>query len=481
MVNKIGCKDENDAIKKLIVFWKEYRQCTLQMDRIMPDVIKEFYIINDFKAPYTEITKEFPIKTGIQAEKLKGIIKGIYSDKMNFLSDISTYKIVNSKLLETQYGYLLNQCIEKVFTRIHKEFEVRDISLPELLIHKNMTEYWWRPLMDYNVYGEEEKPDKTIIVEGIEKYERKNGQWSRTRYSAQREYKNIIGYILKTMECYIREYLGYRKLKLPDKKEILKDIDEYYCSAKKRALIHKIYKIEIGPIIESETMGFLHSNKIPKMVFRKPKNGQNEFEQEEKVEVVFNQDKFAKIRAKSEEIQRALIVEENEDSAIIESRKNDMNNQKSNAEQADKTNENVNQNAEEKIKIFYKNEQTYKEIASNIQQGKETSEYNDLETKGIASIQLKNEAEQQNTKEDNVFKKFTFSLTPKEKEVVQTLLEKQDVENRIAQIAKGENEMLEVMISNINDKALETIGDTVIESDMTSIYEDYEKEIKQSL
>ena len=41
--------------------------------------------------------------------------------------------------------------------------------------------------------------------------------------------------------------------------------------------------------------------------------------------------------------------------------------------------------------------------------------------------------------------------------------------------------MLEVMISNINDKALETIGDTVIESDMTSIYEDYEKEIKQSL
>ena len=42
-------------------------------------------------------------------------------------------------------------------------------------------------------------------------------------------------------------------------------------------------------------------------------------------------------------------------------------------------------------------------------------------------------------------------------------------------------EQLEVMISNIDDKALETIGDTVIESDMTSIYEDYEKEIKQTL
>lgn len=454
MVNKIGCKDENDALKKLIEFWKEYRQCTLQMDRIMPDVIKEFYIINDFKVPYTEITKEFPIKTGIQAKELKEINKGIYSDKINFLTDISTYKIANSKLLETQYGYLLNLCIEKVFTRIHKEFEVKDISLPELLIHKNMTEYWWKPLMDYNVYGEENKPDKTIIVEGIEKYERKNGQWSRTRYSAQREYKNVIGYILKTMECYIREYLGYRKLKLPDEKEILKDKDEYYCSAKKRVLIQKIYKMELGQIIETETIEFLNNSKIPKMVFRKPKNEQNKFEQEEKVEVVFNQDEFAKIRKKSEEIQRALIVEEENE---------------------------INEKTEKKIEILDENKQSYKEIASNIQQEKETPAHNDVQTKGIASIQLKNEAEQQNTKEDNVFKKFTFSLTPKEKEVVQTLLEKQDVENRIAQIAKSENEMLEVMISNINDKALETIGDTVIESDMTSIYEDYEKEIKQTL
>lgn len=317
-----------------------------------------------------------------------------------------------------------------------------------------MTEYWWKPLMDYNVYGEENKPDKTIIVEGIEKYERKNGQWSRTRYSAQREYKNVIGYILKTMECYIREYLGYRKLKLPDEKEILKDKDEYYCSAKKRVLIQKIYKMELGQIIETETIEFLNNSKIPKMVFRKPKNEQNEFEQEEKVEVVFNQDEFAKIRKKSEEIQRALIVEEENE---------------------------INEKTEKKIEILDENKQSYKEIASNIQQEKETPAHNDVQTKGIASIQLKNEAEQQNTKEDNVFKKFTFSLTPKEKEVVQTLLEKQDVENRIAQIAKSENEMLEVMISNINDKALETIGDTVIESDMTSIYEDYEKEIKQTL
>lgn len=72
-------------------------------------------------------------------------------------------------------------------------------------------------------------------------------------------------------------------------------------------------------------------------------------------------------------------------------------------------------------------------------------------------------------------------MNSSEKKILEVLLEKQDVENRIMQIAQSENEMLEVIISNINDKALETIGDTVIESDMSSIYEDYEEDIKQVL
>ena len=62
LLNQIGCKDINDAMKKLIKFWKGYRKCTLEIDEYMPDIIKEFYIINDFKTPYTEFVKKFPIK-----------------------------------------------------------------------------------------------------------------------------------------------------------------------------------------------------------------------------------------------------------------------------------------------------------------------------------------------------------------------------------------------------------------------------------
>lgn len=417
------------------------------MDRIMPDIIKEFYIISDLKMQYTDIVQKFPIEPRTQAKDLKDINKGIYTDKLEFLSDISSYKIGSSKLLETKYGYLLNECIEKVFNRIHKEFEENDVSLTELLMHKNMTEYWWRPLMDYNVWSEEYKPDKVVVVEEFERYERKNGMWSRTRYSGQREYKNIVGYILKTMECYIRDYLGYRKLKFPDKKEILKDIDEYYCSASKRRRVQKVYKMNLEQIIEEETMSFLNTSKIPKMVFKKTKKDENEFEKEEKVEVVFNQEEFAKIRAKAEEIQKALIVDE-EESDERESEKDES-----------KTNN----------------------ICCCKDKLNKTLEDDEGQMSRLIIDEYKETMSAQNEQTEDVFKKFAYSLTSKEKEIVQTILEKHDVENKIIQIAKSGNEMLEVMVSNINDKALETIGDTVIEADMTSIYEDYEKEIRQAL
>ena len=397
----------------------------------MPNIIKEFYITNGFKIPYTEIMKKFPIEIKTQAKDLKDINKGIYTDKIDFLDEISTYKIAKSKLLETKYGYLLNQCIEKIFTKLNSKFKEEDIILSEMLMYKHETEHWWNPLRNYNIFHEK-KPIGPIIIEGIEKYECLNGMWNKTIYSENRKYRNTIGYILKTMECYIREYLGYRKLKLPGKNEIIKDIGEYYCSDKTRNILRKIYEMNLQEIIQIETIKFLEENKIPKMIFKKPKEKQDEFEQEEKIEVVFNQEQFAKIREKSEEIQKALIIEENDE-----------------------------------------------EIKNSVV--REESIENDKEISEIKKYTIDKPKEVANTQEENVFKKFAYNLNPEEKEIINVLLEKQDVENKIMKIAQSHNEMLEVIISNINDKALETIGDTVIESDMSSIYEDYEEEIKKGM
>lgn len=440
LLNKIGCKDAQDAIDKLIEFWKGCRQFTLRFDNIMPNVIKEFYIINTVKEPYAEIVKRYPITTKSFSQDLKDIKKGIYKDKIIFLNETSSYEIIKSKLNETDYGYLLNECAENVFLKIHKILEQEEISLPDMLVYKNGTEHWWHPLREYDIYEWEEQ-EKEIIIEGTQKYEYKNGVWHKTIYSPNYKYKNTIGCILKTMEYYIREYLGYRKLKLPEfKQEVTKDISEYYYSDREIRILSKITNMNIEKVIYDEILQYLKDKKIPQLVFRKKKEQENDFDKEEKVEVIFNQSQFESLRKKSEEIQKALIIEE--------------------IEEIPKT---IEKNKEEKI-------QKEKEVAKNIMEiTKETSENPKIQERP------------NNTQEENVYKVFVNNLTNDEKEIINILLNKQDIRNKMLQVAQKQNQMIEVMVSNINDKALENIGDTIIGTDMQEIYKDYENEIKQVL
>ena len=423
LVNKIGCKNKEEVIEKLIDLWKNYRQYYGYIDDVMFNVIKEFYIISNFEIPFSSIMEKFPIKIRNFSKDMREINKGIYEDKIDILSEISSYKINTSKLLETKYGYLLNKCIGKLFTRLDKEFEVRGMSLKELLFYKSDTEYWWEPLSSYCLYNWD-KNNKTIVFEGTEKYTYKNGSWSRTIYNLNTNYKYTIGFILKKMECIMRNYLGYRTIKEPDKNKIYNDKAYFDYYENGRENIGNIYIMGLEEIINDEVLKFLEENKIPKLALKKKskKDEDEYFEPEEKIEVVFNKDKFENIRKQSEEIQKALIIDEDIEEQI------------------------------EKNKI-------------------ETTKGKPKEIKEVAgSLEDTND----------VFKKFVYDLEPDEKEIVNVILEKEDVENRITKIAKEENKMLEIIISNINEKALETIGDTVIESNMISIYEDYENEIKNA-
>ena len=463
LLNKIGCKDADDAIEKLISFWKEYRKYSLQIDEEMPNIIKEFYIINEVKEKYEDIVKKYPIQIKSISKDLKDINKGIYTNKIEFFNEISSYKILKSKFLETKYANVLNECIEKIFTRLHKELEEKNISLPNMLILKGLTDHWWEPLIEYTIY---EKPkEKVIILEGTEKYEYKYGRWGRTKYIAQTNFKNTIGYILKTMECYIREYLGYRKLKAPSKGDILIDYNYWY--GKEREIITNIYKMDLDNLIYSEVLKFLEKQQILRGALLKKKKDEY-VEPEEKIEIKFNKEEFAKIREKSEEIQKALIVEEEQE--IKQVAESFEPKQKIVNEELVPTQTTIN---EEKMPAQAIVNEESKQFQTTINEKLKQSQT------------IPNEefipANTEKSEDSNVFKEFTYNLTEPEKEILQVLLQKENVENKMFQIAQNQNEMLEVMVSNINDKALDTIGDTIIESDMASIYEDYENEIKQVL
>ncbi len=446
LLNQIGCKDINEAMEKLITFWNLYRKIEPRLDIEMNKIMKEFYIVNCDKLhiTYEQMNEKLPIKIKSDAKEIKEVKRGIFKNKLNFLNSISTYKIAQSKFLETKYGYILDECTERILLKLQEVFNQYDIDVADLLVYKNETEYYWRPLSYYEVYRRNNH-NVEIIIEGIEKYVCKYETWSKIAYAKETRYSDIIKYILKTMESYIRQYLGYRALKIP-KLNIISEgrIKLLYSSIEGAKIINAIQNIDMNDIIKKEVINYMKNNNIPQNALVKKKQNKyvDEYDKEEKIEIVFNKEEFAKIRQNAEKTQNSLILDDEEENIQKIKEEQDV-------ESEQKIREKQEIESKQKTKREYKTEET---------------------------PEVKN-----NNMSDNIYKQFIISLTEPENKVISTILSKENVKNQIKQIAQSQNQMLEVMISNINDKALEYIGDTIIESDMQSIYEDYEKEIKENL
>jgi len=413
-LNLIHCKNEEEALEKLLAFWEAYRAFDTTMDYKFKSMIKEFYVLSSIETPFVEIEKRFPCPKDANREIIGEILEGNYAHKMLWMQNVSNYKIGNSKFLETPYGYMLEACLEQVLERAHKEIAKVHLSLPKLLVKKQMVQgYWIEPLSSYCVYREEQKEIEKQI-HAMETYAYKKGVWKKRMYVVNEVYKPFIAYLVKNMECYIRKYVGYRPLKKMEKKEFLKYCDTYYYTPQQESNMYKLYGIDWDTILKETVIQYLKTTNVPRDVC-KTKKKEVELPKEEPVKVEFHIEAFETIREKAEQTQKSLIIEEDE------------------------------------------------------------------VPKEVVAKPVVEEQPQIEKSYENVYVQFVESLNTGEKEVIEQMIAKKPMEHTIEKVAAAYCIMPEMLLSQMNDKALETIGDTIIDSNTKGIYEEYEAEIKQIL
>ena len=430
LLNKLHCKNEQEALEKMLAFWEVYREFDSTLDYKMRQAIKEFYLIHEQEQPFEEIQKRFPCKIQGTTKEIIEIKNGNYQNKVKWINNVSNYKIGNSKFLETPYGYMLEECLEQVLNRMHQELNKIHVSLQKILVKKQTNlGYAAEPLSNFCVYIPEQKEVKVQISE-LEIYSYKKHTWKREAYVANEEYKSFVTYLVKNMECYIRKYVGFRPLKKMEKTEIIKYCCSYYYTPQQEHMLRKLYALDLDNFLKETVMEYLKNCNVPKDICKLVNKKKVEpIVEEEPVKIEFNVDSFANIRKKAEETQKSLIIEE------------------------------VEETLPEAVKPIV--EVPAKEI--------------------VVAKPVVIKEENFEKKYDNIYMQFVKSLEAGEREIIKQYIDKGNVKQTIEKIATKTTIMPEMLISKINDKALESIGDTIIDSSMESIYEEYEAEIKQVL
>lgn len=277
--------------------------------------------------------------------------------------------------------------------------------------------------------------DREVELVNGDKYVIKNGKGYKLYKYISTPYSGAITYTIKIIENELRKALGFRSKLQPNPSSVTSIYNnDYRLKRKYEKRLDRFCTEDYRKMVEEKTIEFFDSTGIERMIMSKAYQRKKEMERKKAkqqaaiklsqppVPVVLEIDrsKFESIRRVSEEIQAALIIEDD------------------------------NTSSDSSVQTIVKNSVT-----------PETEE--------------KNIAVPDELTYDNEYLQFVNSLSYLEKQTLLMIVDNcPELLKNLNQLAIDNNDMLEAIIDRINEKALEYIADNVIEfSEAPIVYEEY--------
>lgn len=290
-----------------------------------------FYLLNDVPYSKYEFNQKLPEKYRYKENEYYYIPDSKkYSESKELLNRYSDYKFLSSIFYESEYGYLLLEAIDYVFQAVEKylkRFRINWFDAIYKSIEYRKTE--WYPYPDLTYYPGAQISDREVELVNGDKYVIKNGKgYKLYRGYNPNPYSGAIAYTIKIIENELRKALGFRAKLQPNSNIVTSNY--YYDSRlmkKYEKRLNRFCTEDYRKMVEGKTVEFFDSTGIERMIMSKAYQRKKEKERKKAekakqkanakssqppVPIVLEIDrsKFESIRRVSEEIQAALIIED---------------------------------------------------------------------------------------------------------------------------------------------------------------------------
>lgn len=452
LLSNIGVESPEEGLEKLMFFWKEYREYDASIDKYVRHWLKDYHIY--YELPHT--FQEF-----IERNDLVMYYPKQTEPKDNFelFCAISKYDIRKSKFYTEDRVALIKDCFAYTMEQVKKVFEENAICFDEAIFQpvKNMTV--WTPFKDALFYPWKEQRDRRVVFSEKEVYVCDRNCWTFQTTLTTENGKRLLGFIMKQMEVVLRGLTKYKYpltadigmvndvvlarlkfLNISLEQVISQAVQEFYRETTKvvvkvdMASLTKIRQEALQTqekLIVPEELG-IAGGRVPigetlsGMIVEKDKATGMIAEEDKAVGIIMERaGKFAGMtsRVKNETCGEFCSEQEEQEKALQKSEGN-------------------------KFLIDEKSLKPANIQSEHLEQGKQTE--ND-EWTGLRSV-----------------------LTDVEIKALRLLL---NGEGSLKPYADAHNVMLEVLMDGINEKAMDVVGDSLLEDEFT-IYEDYIEQVK---
>jgi hypothetical protein len=485
LINKIGVEDSDDGLNKLTNLWKAYRFEYKNLDNYFPEWIYDYNIVHGCNTENLKIVKdlfsEFEKSGTLPSRWLAGEVIITYFTNNNYcipqqiLEKISNYRFNQNAFFKSEQGHLILEILPHVFSEIEKSKSQNSNSTLIEILEKEMKAQSWRPFRSSSFYSEAFSDNQECILSDSIEFCNQNEKWYST-YPHENFLiiSKYVGEIIKSTESAIREEMHFRR----------------------QLNIEKIDN-SIKATSKSVVIRFLNENKLRSSLNRREnKDGLKISIKNRNVgnEIIFDPIKLNKTRSNALLIKNEVPLEY--DCHIIEKSKHLNFSKKIMCEKSGITAEKINSN--KKVSSVKNNEinvmfdtslfEKIRKDSTDIQEKLITENENMLQE---PTLNLKSELLTKTTHEEiaiasgngeseSEWIQFYEALTEANSNALKVLIDKDNIEKKLAEVAKEQGVLLEVLMESINEIALEYLGDNVLDTCgiPPSIYQEYEYQVK---
>ncbi len=428
LLSNIGVNSPQDGLDKLMFFWKAFNNHNHSIDKYILRWLKDYHIYYKILLPFNEFIKK---------NNLASHYPKIADDEDNFhlFCAISKYDIRKSTFFTSGNEKLMTDCFHFVINKLRQVFIDNGIHFDESIFHPTKKMTVWEPFEGALFYEWMRQPDRRIVLSENEIYVCSKNKWTFCTVITNESGRELLGYVMKQMEAGLRKMTKY-------KHKLSANI-----STVKHAMISKLNEKgqSLENIVNSAVIEF--------------------YRETTKTIIKVNHQALSQIRQEALATQEKLIVPDQiEASSHIPAEQEQLGTSASLYGEESGSSSLLNQ---EKLGTPLLTNQ--EEL--NLYERKPLNQ-SLITTHEISTIPI---IEKDPLSMPDIWQDFKKKLTKTEIQALSVLLYR---EVDIKKFAVDCDIMLEVLVDGINQKAMDSIGDNLMDEEFI-LYDDYKEQVKE--
>lgn len=425
LLNNIGVSDPQDGLDKIEFFWNEFRVFEPSIDKYVIRWLKDYHIYYELPWTFREFIEEKGL-TGYYPE-LAGT-----EDRFDLFCSISKYDIRKSVFYTEDREILIRDCFQYTMDKMNHIFSEYGFELESEIFFPTKSLTGWVPFRDALFYPWMRQRDRKVVLSSKEAYVCSEGRWFYQTALTTESGRQLAGYILKQMESVLRQAVNYK-----------------YKITAGTGMLHPVFLMKL------ESAGIALERSVTDAV--------KEFYREAtKTVVTVDKGALAKIRREALETQEKLLVPEDVEEALPIA-----------ANVMSPLHEIAMPVSPETVEESSSVLQTpTPDLCANILSDSMTK--TELQREDMWP-QMTCVSEMGSQEQAAPWNDLSLALTQIERQALQLILQG---DADIRQFAGEHNIMPEVLADGINEKAVDSVGDSLLDDEF-NIYDDYLESVKE--